>query len=134
MLVNDINKIVAVNGPGSFTGIRIGLTIAKTIGYSLNIDVHLVGSLESYLISSDYEGDKMSVIEDNKGFYIAVFDKNNNVIINESYVDNIDNYNYYKVENKLDVNKVIDYALNKPATPFHLVRANYVKKIEVEKW
>lgn len=133
LLVKDINEIVAVNGPGSFTGLRIGLTIAKTLGYCLNLDIHLVGSLESYLISSNIEGNKMSVIEDNKGYYCLAFDESNNVLVDETYTENIDNYNYPIVENKLDVNKVIDYALTKEATPFHLVRANYVKKIEVEK-
>ena len=32
----DIDNIFVVNGPGSFTGIRIGLTIAKTYSYLLD--------------------------------------------------------------------------------------------------
>ena len=51
--LRDINKIVVVNGPGSFTGVRIGLTVAKTIGYALNIPVCPISSLEAYLISND---------------------------------------------------------------------------------
>ncbi len=133
LTAKDINNIVAVNGPGSFTGLRIGLTIAKTMAYSLNIPVYLVGSLESYLVSEGTNENKMSVIEDNKGFYIMVFDKDNNEIMKETYTENIDNFNYKKVNNHLDINKVLDYALKKEATPAHLVRANYVKKIEVEK-
>ena len=31
---NDINELYVVNGPGSFTGIRIGVTIAKTWHFS----------------------------------------------------------------------------------------------------
>ena len=34
--IKDLDKIIVVNGPGSFTGIRIGLSIAKTIAYALN--------------------------------------------------------------------------------------------------
>ena len=133
LTTKDINEIVAINGPGSFTGLRIGLTIAKTMAYSLNIPVYLVGSLESYLVSNEIAKDKMSVIEDNKGYYYMVMDKDNNVLINETYIENIDDLNYEKVPNQLDINKVLDYALKKEATPAHLVRANYVKKIEVEK-
>lgn len=43
---NDLNKIFIVNGPGSFTGIRIGLAIAKTMAWALNIDLIPISSLE----------------------------------------------------------------------------------------
>ena len=29
--INDLDKVIVINGPGSFTGIRIGITIAKTL-------------------------------------------------------------------------------------------------------
>ena len=39
LVPNDINEIIVVNGPGSFTGIRIGVTIAKMYAYLLKKDI-----------------------------------------------------------------------------------------------
>ena len=42
----DLTKIVVAKGPGSYTGVRIGVTIAKTLAWSLNIPLVGVSSLE----------------------------------------------------------------------------------------
>jgi tRNA threonylcarbamoyladenosine biosynthesis protein TsaB len=39
---SDVQGIVCFEGPGSFTGLRIGLTIANTLSYSLAVPI--VGS------------------------------------------------------------------------------------------
>ena len=44
--VADIDDIVVDTGPGSFTGVRIGLGIAQGLAYALGIKVHEVCSLE----------------------------------------------------------------------------------------
>lgn len=41
----QISSIIVAIGPGSYTGIRISLTIAKTISYALNIPIFPVSSL-----------------------------------------------------------------------------------------
>ena len=38
ILPEDIEKIYVVTGPGSFTGVRIGVTIAKTFAWAKNKD------------------------------------------------------------------------------------------------
>ena len=43
----DLNKIVVTNGPGSYTGIRIGLTLAKVMAKILNIKLVCLSSLET---------------------------------------------------------------------------------------
>lgn len=37
--LQDITGIVAFKGPGSFTGLRIGITVANALAYSLNVPI-----------------------------------------------------------------------------------------------
>jgi tRNA threonylcarbamoyladenosine biosynthesis protein TsaB len=42
----QLSKIVVAEGPGSYTGVRIGVTIAKTMAWSLKIPLVGISSLE----------------------------------------------------------------------------------------
>lgn len=42
----DLDKIVVAKGPGSYTGVRIGVTIAKTLAWTLSIPLVGISSLE----------------------------------------------------------------------------------------
>ncbi|WP_018395464.1 tRNA (adenosine(37)-N6)-threonylcarbamoyltransferase complex dimerization subunit type 1 TsaB [Bacillus sp. 37MA] len=48
----DLNKIVVANGPGSYTGVRIGVTIAKTLAWTLHIPITAVSGLASLAASA----------------------------------------------------------------------------------
>lgn len=48
----ELEKIVVANGPGSYTGVRIGVTIAKTLAWTLNIPVTAVSGLASLAASA----------------------------------------------------------------------------------
>lgn len=38
--VSDISEIEVATGPGSFTGIRVGMSVAQALAYALNIPVN----------------------------------------------------------------------------------------------
>ena len=47
MKKQDINLLAVANGPGSFTGVRIGVVTIKSMAYALNIPIVEVSSLMS---------------------------------------------------------------------------------------
>lgn len=54
MDIKEINKIIVANGPGSYTGLRIGLTIGKTLAWTLNIPIVGVSSLKLMAAGARY--------------------------------------------------------------------------------
>ena len=144
---NDVDNILVVNGPGSFTGVRIGVTIAKTYGYLIDKGIIPVSSLKSLAISSNHDGVVMSVISANRSsYYVGIYDNNYNEIINEQFVSRdkllelINLYNPYIVSNdfnvvsvyrfnkvNLDVLEIVNYYKDKNKVNYHALVPNYLK-------
>ena len=75
----DIYKIIVVNGPGSFTGIRIGITIAKIYAWSLNTKITTISSLEAMMLSSKNQTIHVPLIDARRGCtFSAIYDENYN--------------------------------------------------------
>ena len=83
--LKQLNGVVVTIGPGSYTGIRIALTIAKIISTSLNIPLYPVSSLESYRILNE-KCITLINARSNRS-YIAIFD-NQNIILKPSVLEN----------------------------------------------
>jgi tRNA threonylcarbamoyl adenosine modification protein YeaZ len=67
----DVTRIVVTNGPGSYTGIRIGLTIAKVYSTTRNIPLCLVSSLN---MLSGARDKKIALIDArSKRAYIGIY-------------------------------------------------------------
>ncbi|WP_368986426.1 tRNA (adenosine(37)-N6)-threonylcarbamoyltransferase complex dimerization subunit type 1 TsaB [Caldifermentibacillus hisashii] len=64
MDIKEINKIIVANGPGSYTGLRIGLTIGKTLAWTLNIPIVGVSSLKLMAAGARYFGGFISPVMD----------------------------------------------------------------------
>lgn len=81
--LQDINLIACDNGPGSFTGIRIGISTVKAIAESLNIPVIAVSSLEGLAYNiHDSECICSLIVARNNQVYCGLFDSNHTLIGN----------------------------------------------------
>ncbi|WP_251518332.1 MULTISPECIES: tRNA (adenosine(37)-N6)-threonylcarbamoyltransferase complex dimerization subunit type 1 TsaB [Staphylococcus] len=53
----EINAIIVAQGPGSYTGLRIGVTVAKTLAYALDAKLYGVSSLAALAATVDERED-----------------------------------------------------------------------------
>ena len=129
-----LDEIVVVNGPGSFTGVRLGVTIAKTLAYTLNIPIKTVTALECMAISNNTYKVAFS---DSNGYYVGNFDESFNLIEDYTYLKDQDfatlniNNDYYLNYN-IDVEKIYAFLKNRKSINPHQVKPIYIKKIGVE--
>lgn len=147
---SDIKKIIVVNGPGSFTGIRIGITIAKLMAFCLNIPITTITSLEAMkesIVSNKlivpiinarrnscyamiFDNDK--VIQD--GMYMSL-DKLKLILtgLNKEYVFvSNDEFEFDTISYKPDYLRIIEKYKDKEEISAHLVNPNYMKLTEAE--
>ena len=131
--VNELSEIVVVNGPGSFTGERIAVTIGKTIAYCLNIPIKVIDALTILAINLDKDK-KIVALEDRTGAFVGTFDMNNNIIEDLQYMSN-SLYSEYKTNNDvvtefdIDYERVIEYVNNLDSLNPHEVKPLYIKGI-----
>lgn len=143
---NNIEKILVVTGPGSFTGLRIGVTISKVYAYLKNLSIIGVSSLKIKALSCEHKYCLSIMDARHNHYYAGLYDEFNNEVIKEGYYSKeyikelILKYNpilvgdnEYTIEDKevikpqLDFSKIISYYQNMPSINPHLVVPNYLK-------
>lgn len=137
---NEIDKIFAVTGPGSFTGIRVGLTVAKTMAWSLKIPVIPISSLE--VMCSGGNGD-YAIINARRGYvFMGGYDKDLNVTYKDKYVlfdgslkgkfITYDDFSFKTIKPEIDILKVINKHKDEKGVNPHGLNPNYLKLTEAE--
>lgn len=134
----DINEIIVNIGPGSFTGVRIGVVIAKTMAYLLNIPIKTINSLEMMAFSSEKINPGIYVSNEKNGYFVSDIksDQMNN--------DEIKYYSLDEFEKKfadkqvfqnitLNYTNIYNHLKNRSSVNPHLVNPLYVKQIEALK-
>ena len=94
--INDLNAIAVSSGPGSYTGLRIGVSAAKGLSFSLNIPLISVDTLTSLANQVlFFDGFIIPMIDARRmEVYSAVFNSNKEIIRKvEAEILNEDSFN-----------------------------------------
>lgn len=148
--LNQIDNIYVVNGPGSFTGIRVGVTVAKTLAWSLKKTIYSVSELQFLATTETDKKYIVPMIDARRGYvYGAIYDKKLKPLLNDCYISyeelmnkvnelgSLDDFcfvSYDKLENCIDpivdISKIVTLKL-KAENP-HSLNPNYLKRTEAE--
>lgn len=86
--LDDISLLACCIGPGSFTGVRIGISTVKAFADVKNIPVVEITSLESLAYNVIYDNSSVNTIGEKKTLICSLIDaKNNNVYCGLYYYD-----------------------------------------------
>lgn len=149
---SDINKIIIVSGPGSFTGIRIGMTFAKIFAWSLKKEIITISSLEAMQASVNSKKVLVPIIDARRGYvYAGVYENGNNILqdqyikldklieflnkMNKSYlyITNDNSFNYSNiVKYNPNILRIISIYKDRKSVNPHLVMPEYLKLTEAE--
>ena len=137
--LEDIQAIVVGEGPGSYTGIRIAVTVGKTLSYAKNIPLYAVSSLifmssgltglvcvmhdarRGYVFATIYQGQKVLM----QSQYILHETLKNHPNYEDAHVILLDHEHYHVDTNIIDMHK-------KRIEDVHAFEPNYTTKTEAE--
>lgn len=83
----DIDYIMVTIGPGSFTGIRIGLSISKTFAYVNKIKIIPMSTLKMNVIGENNSEYIISIIDARRdNVYAAIYDADYNEVLTDTFL------------------------------------------------
>lgn len=145
----SVNKIMVINGPGSFTGVRIGVTIAKVYAWACNINVIPISTLKAYALSYTGYDYYIPYIDARRGYvYAGIYDHDYKDVLSDSYISleellnrsmSLSNIAFIGksekseiLPNKLNILNIYNYYKNEIGISPHALVPNYLKKTEAE--
>ena len=137
LTVDNLDRIIIGYGPGSYTGVRMSVTVGKMMAVFKNIPLYTISTLK--LMASGYDGVVKASIDARRGnAFSGVFDINNNVDILAEGLYSYETLEKYEAsysvkdgEFKVNPFKVIEISqlVDEP----HLLVPNYLRDTEAER-
>ena len=129
-----VDEIIVVNGPGSFTGIRIGVTIAKIFAYLQNIRIVSITSLLARTIGEKSKYILSTIDAKHDNYYIGLYNENYTVVVekfaNIKEVEELKNkFSPLIVDTSKEYNieAIVEYTKKLPSQNVHSVNPIYLK-------
>lgn len=141
--VRDLDEIIVGIGPGSYTGLRIGVVVAKMFGWNNDIPVKTISSLA--LIASSYSGEKLILpeIDARRGNSFLGLYKNAGEgleLVAKEQLTNLENYmnsiqqDFERVSfGEPNIEKILSSKLLNVVEDIHGLNPNYLRITEAER-
>ena len=149
---DNIKKIYAVVGPGSFTGVRIGVTFAKTFAWAKKVTVLPISSLEVLASTSVKTKYIVPMIDARRDcVYAGIYNTDLDSVFGDSYIslesleNNLpsdgdctfvsgDNITFFRniIKSDVDILKIINKHKNDDGVNPHCLNPRYLKMTEAE--
>jgi len=139
LTIDDIDQMVVGIGPGSYTGLRVAVMVAKMIGFAKGITIKTVSSL--FFMTSGYEGRIAALIDARRGYVFSAVYEEGKTILEEDYrllTDLQENELYRKARTvfiddrtyEVSAKRILERAVVAPN--IHDLIPNYLRKTEAE--
>lgn len=141
--ISDLDEIIVGIGPGSYTGLRIGVVVVKMFGWNNNIPVKTISSLA--MMASSYDGNEyiVSEIDARRGNSFIGLYKNKGkglilakeeILANLEEFKNLLGFSYVTVSNgEMNLEKILNSNLLEVVKDIHSLNPNYLRITEAER-
>jgi len=141
--VADLDEIIIGIGPGSYTGLRIGVVIAKIFGWNNNIPVKTISSLAMMASSSDSNNFIVAEIDARRGNSFIGLYKNEGkglILVEKEVLTNLNDFTtslkkpYVLISNgEVNLEKILNSKVLTTVSDIHSLNPNYLRITEAER-
>ena len=137
LTTNDLNEVVVGIGPGSYTGVRMAVTVCKMLSVFGNKNLYSVSTLK--LMASGYKGNVLARIDARRGnsFGMILNTNNDEYILNEGMYDTNEllskEHDFDVTEDNMKVDPLYCLKYKVKVDEPHLLVPNYLRDTEAER-